>query len=176
MLSTLFYFLFALLLLVTFHEFGHFIVARLCGVKVLRFSFGFGRVLARYTSKKGTEYAWSLWPIGGYVKMLDETEGEVAPEDKKYAFNRQPIWKRVIIVVAGPLFNFIFAFFALWLVWMIGIKSLAPIIKQVEPNSVAAQAGLLPNQKLFNLMAKISIHGEIFNMCLCHISAVMSPY
>ncbi len=151
MTSTLLYFLFALLLLVTFHEFGHFLVARLCGVKVLRFSFGFGHILAKYTSKKGTEYAWSLWPLGGYVKMLDENEGEVAPEDKPYAFNNQPIWKRALIVLAGPFFNFIFAFFALWLVWMIGIKSLAPIIKQVEPNGVAAKAGVPPNTEIIEL-------------------------
>ncbi len=154
MLSTLLYFLFALFLLVTFHEFGHFIVARMCGVKVLRFSFGFGRVLAKYTSKRGTEYTWSLWPIGGYVKMLDETEGEVALEDKKYAFNLQPIWKRTLIVLAGPLFNFMFSIFALWLVWMIGIKSLAPIIQTVKPNSVAAQAGLQSNTEVIKLDGK----------------------
>lgn len=151
MASTLLYFIFALLLLVTFHEFGHFIVARMCGVKVLRFSFGFGRVLAKYTSKKGTDYVWSLWPLGGYVKMLDEYEGEVAPEEKQYAFNCQPLWKRTLIVLAGPFFNFIFAFLALWLVWMIGIKSLAPIIKQVKPNSVAAQAGLKPDTEVVEL-------------------------
>ena len=78
MLSTLLYFFLALLLLVTVHEYGHFQVARWCGVKVLRFSFGFGKVLASWRDKKGTEYAWSLFPLGGYVKMLDESEGEVA--------------------------------------------------------------------------------------------------
>jgi regulator of sigma E protease len=83
MLSTLLYFLLALLLLVTVHEYGHFQVARWCGIKVLRFSFGFGKVLARWQDKKGTEYAWSLFPLGGYVKMLDETEDEV-PEHEKH--------------------------------------------------------------------------------------------
>jgi regulator of sigma E protease len=151
MLLTLFYFLLALLLLITVHEYGHFIVARLCGVKVLRFSFGFGKVLASWRSKKGTEYAWSLFPLGGYVKMLDEAEGPVPTNERHLAFNRKPIWARIAIVLAGPLFNFIFAFIALWLVLIIGIKSLAPIISEVKPNSIAAQAGLTAQQEILSL-------------------------
>ncbi|MFC3909710.1 RIP metalloprotease RseP [Legionella dresdenensis] len=142
MILTLVYFFIALLLLVTIHEFGHFIVARWCGVKVLRFSFGFGKVLARWHDKKGTEYAVSLLPLGGYVKMLDEGEGPVAENERHLAFNNKSVWARIAIVAAGPLFNFLFAFVALWLVMVIGIRSLAPMIEQVTPNSLAAKAGL----------------------------------
>jgi len=151
MLLTLLYFLLALLLLVTVHEYGHFQVARWCGVKVLRFSFGFGKVIARWHDKKGTEYAWSLFPLGGYVKMLDESEGEVDEKEKHLAFNNQSVLVRVAIVLAGPLFNFIFAFIALWLVLVIGMHSLAPMIESVKPNSLAARAGLTPNQEIIAL-------------------------
>ncbi len=151
MLSTLLYFLLALLLLVTVHEYGHFQVARWCGVKVLRFSFGFGAVLARWHDKKGTEYVWSLFPLGGYVKMLDESEGDVAEKDKPFAFNNKPILARIAIVLAGPLFNFIFAFVALWLVLVIGMHSLAPMIESVKPNSIAAKAGLGAKQEILAL-------------------------
>lgn len=142
MFITLFYFFLALLILVVFHEYGHFQVARWCGVKVLRFSFGFGKILACWKDKKGTEYVWSLFPLGGYVKMLDETEGPVAEDEQSMAFNRQPVWKKTLIVLAGPFFNFIFAFVALWLVAIIGLKSLAPVIDQVATGSIAAKAGL----------------------------------
>jgi regulator of sigma E protease len=151
MFLTLLYFLLALLLLITVHEYGHFQVARWCGVKVLRFSFGFGPVLARWTDKRGTEYAWSLFPLGGYVKMLDESEGEVAEHEKHMAFNTQPVLARIAIVLAGPLFNFIFAFVALWLVLVIGMYSLAPMTESITPNSIAAQAGLTPKQEIIAL-------------------------
>lgn len=148
MLLTLLYFLLALLLLVTVHEYGHFQVARWCGVKVLRFSFGFGTVLARWHDKKGTEYAWSLFPLGGYVKMLDESEGEVPENEKHLAFNNQPVLSRIAIVLAGPLLNFLFAFVALWLVLVIGMYSLAPMIQSVKPDSIAAKAGMSPKQEI----------------------------
>lgn len=151
MMLTLFYFMLALLLLVTVHEYGHFQVARWCGVKVLRFSFGFGKILASWRDKKGTEYAWSLVPLGGYVKMLDESEGEVPEAERHLAFNNQPVWKRILIVAAGPLFNFIFAFVALWLVLVIGMYSLAPMVDSVQPNSIAANAGILPQDEIISL-------------------------
>ncbi|CAM2741212.1 membrane-associated Zn-dependent protease EcfE [Legionella steigerwaltii] len=151
MLSTLLYFLLALVLLVTVHEYGHFQVARWCGVKVLRFSFGFGPILAHWRDKKGTEYAWSLFPLGGYVKMLDESEGEVDEKERHLAFNNQSLWKRAAIVLAGPFFNFIFAFAALWLVLVIGMQSLAPMIESVKPNSIAAQAGLNGKEEIVAL-------------------------
>ena len=151
MLLTMFYFLLALLLLVIVHEYGHFQVARWCGVKVLRFSFGFGKVLARWRDKKGTEYAWSLFPLGGYVKMLDETEGDVDEKEKHLAFNNKPVLARIAVVLAGPLFNFIFAFFALWLVLVIGMNTLAPMVESVKPGSIAAKAGLTAKQEIISL-------------------------
>lgn len=151
MLLTLFYFVLALLLLIIVHEYGHFLVARCCGVKVLRFSFGFGKVLASWRDKRGTEYAWSLFPLGGYVKMLDEAEGEVPKHERHLAFNNKSIWVRVAVVLAGPLFNFIFAFGALWLVLVIGIKSLAPMIDDVNTGSIAARAGLTAKQEILSM-------------------------
>lgn len=151
MLSTLMYFILALFLLVTIHEYGHFQVARWCGVKVLRFSFGFGTILARWRDKRGTEYVWSLLPLGGYVKMLDESEGEVPVHERHLAFNNQTLWKRAAIVLAGPLMNFLFAFVALWLVLIIGMKSLAPMIESVKPNSLAAHAGLMAKEEIVAL-------------------------
>jgi regulator of sigma E protease len=151
MLTTIWYFLLALLLLVTVHEYGHFQVARWCGVKVLRFSFGFGKVLASWRDKRGTEYAWSLFPLGGYVKMLDESEGVVAPNERHLAFNNQSVWARFAIVLAGPLFNFIFAFIALWLVLVIGMQSLAPMIDSVSPDSLAAKAGLRAKEEIIEV-------------------------
>lgn len=148
MALTLFYFGAALFILVVFHEYGHFVVARLFKVKVLRFSVGFGKILTSWCSRSGTEYALSLIPLGGYIKMLDENEGVVAPEERHLAFNCKPLWVRSCIVFAGPLFNFIFAFFALWLILVIGVYSLAPIIQEVSPNTMAAEAGLVANEEI----------------------------
>lgn len=145
---TIFYFLLALLLLVLVHESGHFLVARLCGVKVLRFSFGFGKVIARFKDRRGTEFVWSLFPLGGYVKMLDEEEAPVDESEKHLAFNRKSTWSKIAIVAAGPLFNFIFAFVAFWLVLVVGIKSLAPIVDKVTQGSIAAKAGLQSKQEI----------------------------
>lgn len=142
------YFLLALLVLVLFHEFGHFIVARSFGVKVLRFSFGFGKVLFAWRDKYNTEFTWSLWPVGGYVKMLDENVAPVAEIEKKYAFNNKPLWVKTLIVLAGPVFNFVLAFAFLWLVLLIGVKSISPIIGQVNENSLAATSGLRAQQEI----------------------------
>ncbi|MBA4697100.1 MAG: RIP metalloprotease RseP [Legionella sp.] len=151
MLFTLFYFLLALLLLVTVHEYGHFIVARCCGVKVLRFSFGFGKVLTRWQDKKGTEFVWSLIPLGGYVKMLDSEEAPVPPEEQHLAFNHQTPWVRAAIVAAGPVFNFLFAWLALSLALMIGVRSLAPIIDAVQPGSLAEKVGLTHHEEIVRI-------------------------
>jgi regulator of sigma E protease len=148
MFLTLFYFILALLLLITIHEYGHFLVAQLCGVKVLRFSFGFGKVLLRWHDKHGTEYAISALPLGGYVKMLDESEGKVAANERHLAFNNQSVYARMAIVLAGPLFNFIFAWIAFWLVLVLGTLSLAPIIEGVTPHSIAERAGFAAKQKI----------------------------
>lgn len=153
-LLTLFYFILALLLLIIIHEFGHFIVARYCGVKVLRFSFGLGKVLASWHDKRGTEYAWSLFPLGGYIKMLDESEGAVDESERHLAFNNKSVGTRIAIIIAGPLFNFLFAFVALWLVLVIGIKSLAPMIDDIKPGTIAARAGLTSHQEILSLNNK----------------------
>ncbi|MGQ3890501.1 RIP metalloprotease RseP [Legionella sp. CNM-4043-24] len=154
MLLTMVYFIIALLVLVLIHEYGHFIVARLCGVRVLRFSFGFGKVLARWTDRRGTEFVWSLVPLGGYVKMLDESEEEVPEGERHLAFNNKPLLSRIAIVIAGPMFNFLFAFAALWLVLVMGIYSLAPMIDGVAEGSPAAMAGLQPSQEIISLNNK----------------------
>src|SRR5215216_5855166 len=133
---TIIWFLLAIFILIAIHEFGHFIVARALGVKVLRFSFGFGKVLGSWRDKRGTEYAISLLPLGGYVKMLDEAEGPVAKEEAHLAFNRQSVWSRICIVLAGPLFNLLFAVLCFTLIFIMGIKSIAPIIGGVKPGSI----------------------------------------
>ncbi len=135
-------FIIAIGILVTFHEFGHFWVARLLGVKVLRFSVGFGKALWKRVDKKGTEYVIAMIPLGGYVKMLDENEGEVAADNLPFAFNRKPVWARMLIVLAGPAFNFIFAIFAYWLFYSIGTMVIMPIVGEVQAQSIVANAGL----------------------------------
>ena len=165
-LLTIFYFLLALLLLVLVHESGHFLVARLCGVKVLRFSFGFGKVLARWQDKRGTEFVWSVFPLGGYVKMLNEEEGAVADAEKHLAFNQKSVWARIAIVSAGPLFNFIFAFVAFWLVLIVGIKSLAPMVDSVIPESIAAKAGITSKQEIIAFNGKTILSWQDFQYAL----------
>nr|WP_194249320.1 RIP metalloprotease RseP [Halomonas salicampi] len=129
-------------LLVTFHEFGHFWVARRCGVKVLRFSVGFGKPLWSRTDRHGTEYAVAAIPLGGYVKMLDEREAPVLDEELKYAFNRKNVWQRVAIVAAGPLANFLLAIVAYWALFVAGMSTVAPLVGDVASGSPAEQAGL----------------------------------
>lgn len=135
-------------LLITFHEFGHFWVARRCGVKVLRFSVGFGKPLWSRFDRHGTEFALAAIPLGGYVKMLDEREGNVAPEEQHLAFNRKSVWARIAIVVAGPLANFLLALAAYWLLFVVGTSTVAPILGNVAPDSPAAEAGLTPGQEI----------------------------
>ena len=141
LLQTIFYTFIALGVLVSFHEFGHFWVARRCGVKVERFSIGFGTPLLTWRDKHGTEFILALLPLGGYVKMVDEREGTVEPEDLQYSFNRKSVWQRMAIVSAGPLANFLLAAVAFWWVFLAGEKGLAPVVGMVEQNSLAADAG-----------------------------------
>ena len=127
-------------ILVTFHEFGHYWVARRCGVKVLRFSVGFGRALWSRLAKDGTEYRIAAIPLGGYVKMLDERESDVPAPDAPRAFNRQPVWKRIAIVVAGPAANLLLCFVLLWAMFVIGRPDYAPVLGRVD--GIAAASGL----------------------------------
>lgn len=166
MLSTLFYFFLTLMVLIFVHESGHFLVARLCGVKVLRFSFGFGKVLASWKDKRGTVFALSLIPLGGYVKMLDETEGPVPENERSMAFNNKTIGARAAIVLAGPLFNLVFAFIMLWLVLILGIKSIAPMIASVTPGSIAAKAGITAHQEIVALDDRAIVSWRDFQYAL----------
>ncbi|MGL6364743.1 sigma E protease regulator RseP [Aeromonas veronii] len=141
-------FVVALGLLVAVHEFGHFWVARRCGVKVERFSIGFGKAIWRRMGKDGTEYVLALIPLGGYVKMLDGRVDELKPGDEQYAFNHKSVWARMAIVAAGPMANFVFALFALWLMFIIGVPSVKPVIGEVRPASIVAEAGVLPGVEI----------------------------
>jgi regulator of sigma E protease len=141
-------FVVAIALLVAVHEFGHFWVARRLGIKVLRFSIGFGRPLWRRTGADGTEYWVSAIPLGGYVKMLDEREGGVAPEDLPRCFNRQPPSRRIAVLFAGPAFNFLFAVAAYWIMFVVGVPAMKPLIGTIAPDSPAAVAGLRAGDRI----------------------------
>ncbi|MFC6670040.1 sigma E protease regulator RseP [Marinobacterium aestuariivivens] len=129
-------------LLVTIHEWGHFWVARRCGVKVLRFSVGFGKPLWSRRDRQGTEYVVAAIPLGGYVRMLDEREGDVPEALRPQAFNNKPLWARSAIVAAGPLVNLLFAVLAYWLMYVIGVSTVAPVIGAVQPDTPAWYAGV----------------------------------
>ena len=135
-------------ILVAFHEYGHFWVARRCGVKVLRFSIGFGPSLWRTRDKQGTEYTISAIPLGGYVRMLDEREADVEPAEVHRAFNRQSVWSRIAIVSAGPLANFLLAIAVFWVLFLGGERGLVPIVASVAPESPAYFAGVEPGQEI----------------------------
>lgn len=137
--------------LVAFHEFGHFWVARRCGVQVLRYSIGFGPVVARRHGRDGVEYALSAIPLGGYVKMLDERESEVPDAQKHKAFNRKSVAQRIAIVAAGPLANFLFAIVAYWAMFVIGQDGLRPVIGPVAEQTRAASAGLREGDEVLSL-------------------------
>jgi len=138
-------------ILITFHEFGHFWVARRCGVKVLRFSIGFGKPLFSWHDKQGTEYVIAALPLGGYVKMLDEREGEVPEELAEQSFNRKSVGQRFAIVAAGPLANFLLAILAYWLIFIIGTQVPAPLVGKVESGSPAALAGLKQGDEILSV-------------------------
>ena len=138
--SAAWWFIVVLGVLVTFHEFGHFWVARRCGVKVLKFSVGFGRPLWSRLGADGTRYQIAMIPLGGYVQFLDERENEVAPAERERAFNRQTVWKRIAIVIAGPAANLLLCVALFWIALLIGIPGLAPVLGKTT--GLAAEAGL----------------------------------
>ena len=135
-------------LLVAFHEFGHFWVARRCGIKVLRFSIGFGKPLWRHVDRQGTEYTIAAIPLGGYVRMLDEREGAVDHNELDQTFNRASVWSRIAVVSAGPLANFLLAVVVFWALFLRGESGLIPIIGDVTENSPAYYAGLEVGQEI----------------------------
>lgn len=145
---TLMMFVLVLLILVGVHEYGHFSVARLCGVRVLRFSIGMGKPLISFYDKQGTEFCLAPIPLGGYVKMLDEAEGPVASSEKHLSYNSKSPWARAAILVAGPLANLVLAMVVFAVLGMVGIQALAPEVFDVKPQSPASQAGLKVGQEI----------------------------
>ncbi|WP_114239807.1 RIP metalloprotease RseP [Dyella sp. C9] len=148
--GSVFWLLVTLGVLVTFHEFGHYWVARKCGVKVLRFSVGFGKAIWKRIGKDGTEYQVAMIPLGGYVKMLDAREGEVDPALADQEFTSKPVWQRIAIVAAGPGFNLIFTVVAFWLMFLIGKPDVAPVVA-ATPHSMAAEAGIRTGDRVLSV-------------------------
>lgn len=153
-MTTLLAFLFTLAVLVIFHEFGHYLVARLAGVKVLRFSVGFGQVIARRKDRWETEWALSAIPLGGYVKMLDEREGEVPRDQLHQAFNRKSVGIRAAIVAAGPLANFLLAILLFWGLFMAGVPATKPVLGKPPADTPAARASIQPGETV------VAVNGE----------------
>jgi regulator of sigma E protease len=135
-------FLVTILVLVTIHEFGHFLVAKRLRIKVLKFSIGFGRPLVSWQGKCGTQYAIAWIPLGGYVRLLDEREAPVPEAERSLAFNRQSLMKRSLVVLAGPAINILFAVMIFWAAWMIGVVQTKPVIGEIIPESIAATSGM----------------------------------
>lgn len=165
-MQTILAFVITLGILVSIHEFGHFWVARRCGVKVLRFSIGFGRILWRRTDRHGTEFAIAAIPLGGYVKMLDESEEPVPPGELDQAFNRKPVLSRFAIVAAGPLANFLLAILALALMYMVGVRVLVPQVGEVLVDSPAAVAGIRPGDEIVAIDGTATPGWQAVNMAL----------
>lgn len=159
-------FVIALGILVAVHEFGHFWVARRCGVRVEKFSIGFGKSIWSRIGKDGTEYSVSIIPLGGYVKMLDGRVDDVPASEQQFAFDKKPLLQRSAIVAAGPAFNFAFAIFAYWLVFLIGVPAVKPVVGQVTPQSIAAEAGLQPGMELIEVSGVKTRDWESVNMGL----------
>ncbi|WP_100655882.1 sigma E protease regulator RseP [Alteromonas flava] len=157
-------FIVALGILVAVHEWGHFWVARRCGVHVLRFSIGFGKPLWSTRDKQGTEYVVAAIPLGGYVRMLDERVDEVAPEFKNHTFNCKTVKQRMAIIAAGPGVNFIFAIFALFLMYLIGVQTVKPVLGEVPAGSFAAQGGLAANDEIVKVGTRETVDWSAVNL------------
>ncbi len=152
LLHTILSFVFALGILVLIHELGHYLVARWCGVKVQRFSLGFGRIVwSRRFGRDQTEWAISALPLGGYVSWIDDQEGGVAPGEQHRTFQSQPLWSRALIVAAGPLANFLLAIAVYWVLFIAGTSELAPVIGTVSGASVAEHAGLMAGERIVKI-------------------------
>lgn len=162
-LLTVLSFIVAFGLLVTVHEYGHFYVARRLGFKVLRFSVGFGKALWKRVGRDGIEYWIAAFPIGGYVKMLDEREGEVAPEELSRSFTRRPHWQRLLVLLAGPAFNIISAVLLLTgLLYVSGVTQARAVLGHIEPTSIMGQAGLRAGDEIVAIDSKpVSAQNEV---------------
>lgn len=171
-LSSILSFVLVIGILVAFHEFGHFWVARKLGVKVTRFSIGFGKPVFRWRGKRDdTEYVIAQVPLGGYVKMIDERNGPVGEADLPYAFNRKPLATRMAVVVAGPLFNLILAVIAYWAVFIIGIEGIKPVVGEIQPTSRAEQAALTSGDQIISINDVKTVNWDIIGLEL--IEAVL---
>lgn len=148
-------FIVAIGVLVAVHEFGHFWVARRLGIRVLRFSIGFGKPLyRRVLGADQVEFVIAAVPLGGYVKLLDEREGNVAERDLPRAFNRQPVWKRIATLLAGPIFNLIFAIALYWVLFVAGVPAIKPVVGEITPDSIASHAGLRYEDEILQVGGK----------------------
>ncbi len=159
----------ALGILITFHEFGHYYIARRCGVKVLRFSIGFGKPIYTYVNKEGTEFSLALIPLGGYVRMLDEREGSVAKEEMHLAFNRKSVFQRISIVAAGPIANFILAVFFYFCVALLGIQSLSPVVGGITPDSPASLINIREGDEIVKINGQDTRSWEEVNLALASL-------
>ena len=149
---TLISFIIAISILVAIHEYGHYIVAKKLGVKILRFSIGFGKPLwTKRFGKDKTEFVVAALPLGGYVKMLDKRETDVEAHEEHREFTRQSVWTRIAIVFAGPAFNFIFAVFAYWMMFVVGVSGIKPVIGTIEQGSLAERAGLVSGYEIVSI-------------------------
>jgi regulator of sigma E protease len=169
LLMILWFFL-ALGILVTFHEFGHFYIARRCGVKVIRFSVGFGKSLYTWRDSTGTEFTLAAIPLGGYVKMLDEREGDVSAHELSMAFSQKSVWQRMAIVVAGPVANFILAIVLYFILALMGSTGLAPVVGELPSGSLAATSGLQQNDEIIAVDGQtVATWSEVFSQWLFRI-------
>ena len=159
-LSYLLAFLVAIGVLVAVHEFGHFWMARRVGIRVLRFSIGFGRPLWSRHGADGTEYVLAAIPLGGYVKLLDEREGPVATDQLAQAYNRKPVWQRILVLLAGPCANFLFAVAAYWVLFVAGVPALKPVIGEVAAGSVAERAGIETGDEIVAIGSRETLSRE----------------
>ncbi|SEQ96030.1 regulator of sigma E protease [Amphritea atlantica] len=153
-------------ILVTIHEYGHFWVARRCGVKVLRFSVGFGKPLVCWRDRRDTEYVIAMIPLGGYVSMLDEREAEVEPELQDQAFNRKPVLQRIAIVAAGPVVNLLFAVVVYWAMLVSGVEKVAPVIGSIAAGSVAERAGLQHGDEILTVAGRKTHSWDEINLAM----------
>ncbi|WP_420514260.1 RIP metalloprotease RseP [Haemophilus influenzae] len=175
-------FIIAIAVLVSVHEYGHFWAARKCGIKIHRFSIGFGKVIWKRIDKYGTEFAVSMIPLGGYVKMLDGRNEVVPAEQKSQAFDSKSVLQRSFVIIAGPLANFIFAIFAYWIIYLYGMPTVKPVIESITPSSIAAQAHIEPNTQILAVDGEETQDWETINMLLAtkmgepNVEISLSPF
>ncbi|MGQ3888914.1 M50 family metallopeptidase [Legionella sp. CNM-1927-20] len=151
MLIALLAILLTLILVVGLHEAGHAIAAKLFGVKIQRISIGFGKPILSWKDKKGQEWVWAIWPLGGYVKLLNSRIEEVKPNNYSFCFDKKPAWQRIVILLAGGVANFLVALLVLTIFYMTGYQQLLPIIKEVNPQGVAATAGVKASDRFVSI-------------------------